>query len=147
MNSWGAGIFVEKRMDYKEIAKKTVGHLYQAHGSIRTSGIDPLLIALVELRVSQINGCAYCCRFHAGELREMGMLQEVVDQVPGFRHAADFTLQQRLVLQYAEDVVGLRGDARMLKEHFSEREIVELTSSIALMGALNRLRMILTDIS
>lgn len=134
-------------MDYKEIAKKTVGHLYQAHGSIRTSGIDPLLIALVELRVSQINGCAYCCRFHAGELREMGMPQEVVDQIPGFRHSTDFATKQRLVLQYAEEVVALRGDANVLREHFTEREIVELTSSIALMGALNRLRMVLTDIS
>ncbi len=133
-------------MDYKEIAKKTVGHLYQAHGSIRTSGIDPLLIALVELRVSQINGCAFCCRFHAGELREMGMPQDLVDQVPGFRHAADFTLRQRLVLQYAEEVVALKGDAQLLADHFSQREIVELTSSIALMGALNRLRMVLTDI-
>jgi AhpD family alkylhydroperoxidase len=134
-------------MDYREIAKKTVGHLYQAHSSIRTSGIDPLLIALVELRVSQINGCAFCCRFHAGELREMGMPQDVVDQVPGFRHSGDFTGQQKLVLQYAEDVVGLKGDAHLPAEHFSQREIVELTSSIALMGALNRLRMVLTDIS
>lgn len=134
-------------MDYKEIAKKTVGHLYQAHASIRTSGIDPLLIALVELRVSQINGCAYCCRFHAGELREMGLPQPVIDQIPGFRHSTDLTTKQRLVLEYAEDVVGLRGNARLLKAHFTEREIVELTSSIALMGTLNRLRMVLTDIS
>jgi len=133
-------------MDYKEIAQQTVGHLYQAHSSIRKSGIDPLLIALVELRVSQINGCAYCCRFHAGELREMGMAAEVVDQVPGFRHSTAFTVKQRLVLQYAEEVVALKGDVELLRADFSEREIVELTSSIALMGALNRLRMILTDI-
>ncbi|RFM37113.1 carboxymuconolactone decarboxylase family protein [Chitinophaga silvisoli] len=132
-------------MDYKQIAQQTVGHLYKAHSSIRTSGIDPLLIALVELRVSQINGCAYCCHFHAGELREMGMPAAIVDQIPGFRHSKDFSLQQRLVLQYAEDVVGLKGDVQLLSAHFSEREIVELTASIALMGALNRLRMILAD--
>ncbi len=132
-------------MDYKEIAKQTIGHLYQAHSSIRSSGIDPLLIALVELRVSQLNGCAYCCRFHAGELREMGVPAAIVDQIPGFRHSKDFSLQQRLVLQYAEDVVALKGDVQSLTAYFSEREIVELTASIALIGTLNRLRMILAD--
>ncbi|WPV70273.1 carboxymuconolactone decarboxylase family protein [Chitinophaga sp. LS1] len=134
-------------MDYKEIAKKTVGYLYQAHGSIRNSGIDSLLIALVELRVSQISGCAYCCQFHAGELREMGMPQEVIDQIPGFRHSTDFTAKQRLVLEYAEAVTGLKGNIQLLTNYFTEREIVELTTSIALMGTLNRLRMILTDIT
>ncbi|WP_228437699.1 carboxymuconolactone decarboxylase family protein [Chryseobacterium sp. 7] len=44
-------------MNYKDIAKETIGNLYKAHHSIRKSGIDEKLIALVELRVSQINGC------------------------------------------------------------------------------------------
>lgn len=51
-------------MNYKEIAKETIRNLYRAHNSIRKSGIDEKLIALVELRVSQINGCAYCCSYH-----------------------------------------------------------------------------------
>ncbi|WP_336703442.1 carboxymuconolactone decarboxylase family protein [Chryseobacterium indologenes] len=60
-------------MNYKEIAKETIGNLYKAHHSIRKSGIDEKLIALVELRVSQINGCAYCCSYHAKELSDFGL--------------------------------------------------------------------------
>jgi hypothetical protein len=51
-------------MNYKEIAKETIGNLYKAHSSIRKSGIDEKLIALVELRISQINGYACCCNYH-----------------------------------------------------------------------------------
>ncbi|MBC9796456.1 carboxymuconolactone decarboxylase family protein [Sinomicrobium weinanense] len=134
-------------MDYKEISKRTIGHLYQAHNSIRNSGIAPQYIVLAELRVSQLNGCAYCCRFHTGELREIGMTPEFIDSIPGFRHSSAFSNKQRLVLEFAEAVSGLEGNIPAIREAlsacFTEKEITELTASIALMGALNRLRIVL----
>ncbi|MFC4951741.1 carboxymuconolactone decarboxylase family protein [Acinetobacter puyangensis] len=136
-------------MEYKDIAKKTIGHLYLAHTSIRSSGIDTKLIALVELYVSQVNGCAYCCAFHAQELREMGITQELIDKIPGYKHSSAFTPQQSIVLEWAEAVITLseRIDTlkTQLRDYFNDREIVELTASISLMGALNRLRITLAD--
>ncbi len=67
-------------MNYKEIAKETIGHLYKVHTSIRKSGIDEKLIALVELRISQINGCAYCCIYHAKELSNFGFERDIIKQ-------------------------------------------------------------------
>jgi len=136
-------------MDYKEISRKTVGHLYQAHSSIRNSGIDNKLIALVELRISQLNGCSYCCSFHANELREMGIESSLIDKIPGYKHSVSFDNRQVLVLKWADAVTGLTDDIdsllKELKQEFSEKEIVELTSSISLMNALNRLRISLGD--
>lgn len=136
-------------MDYKEISRKTVGYLYQAHSSIRNSGIDNKLIALVELRISQLNGCSYCCSFHANELREMGMELSLIDKIPGYKHSVSFDNRQVLVLKWADAVTGLTDDIdsllKELKQEFSEKEIVELTSSISLMNALNRLRISLGD--
>ena len=136
-------------MDYKEISKKTVGYLYQAHSSIRNSGIDNKLIALAELRISQLNGCSYCCSFHANELREMGVELSLIDKIPGYKHSVSFDNRQVLVLKWADAVTGLTGDIssllKELKQEFSEKEIVELTSSISLMNALNRLRISLGD--
>ncbi|WP_265131176.1 carboxymuconolactone decarboxylase family protein [Chryseobacterium oranimense] len=129
-------------MDYKEISRKTVGHLYN-------SGIDNKLIALVELRISQLNGCSYCCSFHANELREMGMELSLIDKIPGYKHSVSFDNRQVLVLKWADAVTGLTDDIdsllKELKQEFSEKEIVELTSSISLMNALNRLRISLGD--
>ncbi|ASK32611.1 carboxymuconolactone decarboxylase [Chryseobacterium sp. T16E-39] len=136
-------------MDYKSIAKKTLGHLYQAHSSIRNSGIDNSLIALVELRISQLNGCAYCCSFHSQELRDMGIEQSLIDKIPGYKHSESFNNRQLLVLKWADAVTCLTDNRDelfiKLQSEFSEREIVELTASISLMNALNRLRISLGE--
>lgn len=136
-------------MNYKEIAKETIGYLYKAHNSIRKSGIDERLIALVELRTSQINGCAYCCSYHAKELSDFGFEQDVINRLPGWKHTNVFNDQQKLVLEWAEAVVYSKDDwentKTKLTEQFSEREIVELTASITLMNALNKLRITLAE--
>lgn len=136
-------------MDYKEISKNTIGLLYRAHASIRAADLDEKLIALAELKVSQLNGCAYCCSFHAAELREMGMDNTLIDKIPGYRHSGSFSREQRAVLRWAEILTLLREDQEQalseLKELFSEKQIVDLTAGISLMNALNRLRISLGD--
>lgn len=136
-------------MNYKEISKETIGHLYKAHTSIRKSGIDEKLIALAELRVSQINGCAYCCSYHAKELLDFGFEQDVINRLPGWRHTKVFDSRQKLVLSWAEAILNTNDDWHETKEklssHFTEREIVELTASITLMSALNKLRITLAE--
>lgn len=136
-------------MDYKTISKETIGFLYQAHTSIRKSGLDNKLIALAELRVSQLNGCAYCCSFHNQELRNMGLPQEVLDRLPGWKHSNAFDHQQELVLQWAEAITLMQEDLPSLREkldkQFTPKEVVELTASISLMNALNRLRITLGE--
>lgn len=136
-------------MNYKEIAKETIGHLYKAHTSIRKSGIDEKLIALAELRVSQMNGCAYCCSYHAKELFNFGIEQDTINQLPGWKHTNVFNTKQKLVLEWSETIINKNNDWQTVKEKlqqfFTEREIVELTASITLMSALNKLRITLAE--
>nr|WP_315032574.1 carboxymuconolactone decarboxylase family protein [uncultured Chryseobacterium sp.] len=136
-------------MDYKEIAKETIEHLYKAHTSIRKSGVDQKLIALVELRVSQINGCPYCCSYHAKELLHFGLPQDTINRLPGWKHTLAFDPLQKLVLSWVEAVLENKDECQSIKErlkdHFTDREIVELTTSIALMSALNTLRITLAE--
>ncbi|MDW9382439.1 carboxymuconolactone decarboxylase family protein [Chryseobacterium sp. JV558] len=136
-------------MNYKEIAKETIGHLYKAHTSIRKSGIDEKLIALVELRVSQINGCAYCCSYHAKELSNFGFEQDIINRLPGWKHTNAFDSQQKLVLEWTEAIIYNKDEWQNIKskliEQFTEREIVELTASITLMNTLNKLRLALAE--
>ena len=136
-------------MDYKTISKETIGFLYQSHASIRKSGLDNRLIALAELRVSQLNGCAYCCIFHSSELREMGINQDLLDRMPGWKHSGMFDPQQLLVLQWTEAVTLLQDNLEVLRAtldlHFTAKEVVDLTTSISLMNALNRIRITLGE--
>ena len=136
-------------MNYKEIAKQTIGNLYKAHTSIRKSGIDEKLIALAELRVSQINGCAYCCSYHAKELLNFDIEQDVINKLPGWKHTNAFDVKQKLVLSWAEAITYNNDNEQEIKErvlqHFTEREFVELTASITLMSTLNKLRISLAE--
>lgn len=79
----------------------------------------------------------------------MGISQEVIDKIPGYKHSNVFSKKQFLALELAEAVTFLSEKIEPVKTHlaeyFSEREIVELTTSISLMGALNRLRITLGD--
>lgn len=91
-------------MNYKDIAKETIGNLYKIHTSIRKSGIDEKFIALAELRVSQINGCACCCSYHAKELSNFGFDQDIINRLPDWKHTKVFNEQQKFVLSWAEAI-------------------------------------------
>jgi AhpD family alkylhydroperoxidase len=136
-------------VDYKSVSKDVIGHLYKAHHAIRVSEIDEALVALAELRVAQLVGCAYCCAFHSGELRQMGVDQSVIDKIPGWRHSSAFDAKQLLVLEWTEALTTPSGDLEDLRARlaqvFPEKDLVDLTASISLMNALTRLRIALGE--
>ncbi|WP_295518328.1 carboxymuconolactone decarboxylase family protein [uncultured Pseudomonas sp.] len=103
------------------------------------------LVELVYLRISQINGCAFCLGKHAQTLREQGVAQAKLDRLAGWRISELFDARERAALEWAETLthVSDKGapDAlyEPLKAHFSDAEISDLTMAVALMNAFNRL--------
>src|SRR6202030_3374430 len=71
---------------------------------IASSGLAPRLRALVELRVSQINGCAYCVDMHSQEARQAGETQQRLDCLPVWRETSFFDDRERSALAWAESV-------------------------------------------
>jgi len=136
-------------MDYIKISQETIGHLYKAHTSVRKSEIDIKLLALTDLRVSQLNGCAYCCSFHSNELREFGIEQNVLDKLSGWKLSDAFDEKQKLALEWAEAITKMETDLTAIRKRleivFTEKELVDLTASISIMNTLNRLRITLGD--
>jgi len=136
-------------MDYKAISPDAIGYLYKAHQQFRKNVKEERLLVLAELRVSQLNGCAFCCGYHAAEMRQLGVQQELLDELPGWRLSGRFTPKEKLVLQWAEEVtaIGTASPATLqqLEQFFSQQEVVDITAGIALMNALNRIRITLGD--
>lgn len=136
-------------MDYIKISQETIGHLYKAHTSVRKSEIDIKLLALTDLRVSQLNGCAYCCSFHSNELREFGIEQNVLDKLSGWKLSDAFDEKEKLVLEWAEAITKMETNLTAIRKRleivFTEKELVDLTASISIMNTLNRLRITLGD--
>jgi AhpD family alkylhydroperoxidase len=136
---------MSQRIDYNAVAPAGMKTLGTVYGYVRQSGLPTRLIDLVHLRVSQINGCAYCMDLHSRELLAAGLAVEHLVLVAAWREAGDiFDEQERTALAWAEEVTRL-GDHGVPGETyeaavalFGAKLLVDLTIAIALMNAYNR---------
>jgi len=109
------------------------------------ASIDPKLRALIELRVSQINGCLYCVNMHSTQARDLGETQQRLDCLCAWWESDFFDAAERAALAWAEaltDIAHSRApDAtyEALAPHFTEQQIVDLTLIVATMNAWNRI--------
>ena len=131
------------RVDYIEINKRALDLLLSVKKHV--TAIDNGLKALVEIRVSQINGCAYCVDLHTAEARQLGAPQQLLDCLPVWRESQLFSEYEMAALDWAESVTNIssepdiEGKLKVLLSHCSEIEAVDLTLVISLINALNRL--------
>lgn len=122
---------------------KTVDNVY-AH--VMESGLSKVLIDLVFLRVSLINGCAYCIDTHSKELLDNGVAIEKVALVPVWREGDRlFDDNERTALAWAETVTRVAetgvpdADYDAASSVFDEAKLTELTIAIGLISAYNRM--------
>jgi AhpD family alkylhydroperoxidase len=108
--------------------------------------LDPGLRALVELRASQINGCAFCLAMHVDEGREAGIDQLKLDTVAAWRDVDAFEPRERAALALTEAMTRLadRGQVddavwAVAREHFDDPELAALVQVIAIINAFNRI--------
>jgi len=138
------------KVNYTEINKRAVDLLLSIKKHVPT--IDPNLKALVEIRVSQINGCAFCVDLHSIEARQMGEIQQRLDCLPVWKKSQLFSESEMVALNWAEIVTNISTEPdidqklKVLLEHYSEAESVDLTLIISLMNCLNRLAISFGDI-
>jgi AhpD family alkylhydroperoxidase len=137
---------MSNRIDYTKAAPEG----YKAFAGVRLylqkCGLPPELIDLVYLRVSQINGCAYCIDLHSRDLLKLGFTVDKLVLVPVWYEAGGvFSARERAALAWAETVTRV-ADTRVpdsayeaATAEFNEKELSDLTYAIALMNAFNRL--------
>ncbi len=133
------------RLPYTTLSPEAYQGLGATKKALLKSSLGKQLIELVYLRVSQINGCAYCLEMHAAALRTGGMPDAKVDSLAGWRVSPHFSDRERAALSWTESLVDVAHthapDAEFdpLKAHFTDAEIADLSFAIALMSAFNRL--------
>lgn len=135
---------MQARFDFYKASPETMKAMFGAQKVIQATDLDERLIKLVELRASQINGCAFCMHMHAGDARKAGVPDEVLDTVAGWREAPWFSDRERAALAWTEQLTRLserRDDSReydRLATHFSEKERTDLTYLIGVINMWNR---------
>ena len=137
---------MQQRLDYTKASPGGVKAFGSVYGYIMQSGLDAGLVELVYLRISQINGCAYCLDMHTRELHGRGVPIEKLALVQAWREAGElFSETERAALAWSETVtlVAQTGvpDAEFAaaSKVFDEKQLSDLTMAIGLMNAYNRL--------
>jgi uncharacterized peroxidase-related enzyme len=134
------------RLPWNTLAAQQYKSLQAVSVASAHSSIGRQLVELVQTRVSQINGCAYCLDMHARELRKGGESWKRLNVLSAWRETTFFTPKEQAALAWAESLTRLPDghadrDAEFaaLQAHFSDQEIVELTWAIAAINAWNRM--------
>ena len=113
---------------------------------VQKSGLAPGLLDLVNQRVSQINGCAYCLDMHSKDLRARGETEQRIYMLSAWREVPDlYNARERAALAWAEAVTRLTDQEvsdevyDQARAEFSDKELSQLTLAVVAINAWNRL--------
>jgi AhpD family alkylhydroperoxidase len=121
-----------------------IQHLNEA---IQAGGVDPLLLELVHLRASQINGCSPCVFAGVASAKKRGETEERLHNVVTWRETPFFTEEERAALALTEAATRIQDGAPGVTDeiwdaaaaHFDEKQLSAITLEIAITNFFNRI--------
>jgi len=135
-----------QRIDYTKASPEGYKAFTGVYLYLQKCGLAHDLLDLVKLRASQINGCAFCIDMHSRDLLKHGVTAGKLALVPVWRETGElFTPRERIALAWTETVTHVAetrvpdADYEAAAAEFSDKELADLTYTIALLNAFNRL--------
>lgn len=132
------------RLNYMQQSPDLFKKLVDLSMAIAASGIEPELSSLVDIRASQLNGCAFCLDMHVKEAKLHGERELRLHHVAIWRESPLFTSKERAALAFTEALTQIAptGISDQLyaevREQFSEKELSTLTFRVMTINAWNR---------
>ncbi len=136
---------MKPRLNYAQVAPGVYDAMEALEKYLGTCGIEESLLHLVRLRVSQINGCAYCLDMHWKDLRALEESEQRLYSLDAWRECPYYTERERAALAWAEAVTrvaeGHVPDAvfEEARRQLSEKELADLTLAVTAINSWNRL--------
>ncbi|RYF82710.1 MAG: carboxymuconolactone decarboxylase family protein [Comamonadaceae bacterium] len=134
------------RLSWSRIAPKAYRAMAGVNAAIAGHSLGARLYELVQARVSQINGCAFCLDLHVRDLRKAGEGWQRINSLATWREVGFYDAREQAALNWAESLTRLADDHgdreaafAQLQTQFSDAEIVDLTVLIAQINAWNRM--------
>jgi AhpD family alkylhydroperoxidase len=136
---------MEPRIDIMSVNPGALGAMLGLSNYLSQSGLDKKLIDLINLRVSQINGCAYCIDMHWKDLRAAGETEQRLYGLDAWRESPYYTEPERAALGWAEAVTQITNGHvpddvfEEAKRHFKDQELADLALAVVAINGWNRL--------
>ena len=131
-------------------AAKVAKRFYNAALPLEASTLPKILRELVQLRVSQINGCGYCIDIHTKEAAAAGETPLRLNLVAAWRESTVFTAAEQAALALAEEGTRL-ADASpgvsdetwaQVRQHYDDDQTGALVCVVSMINAATRMNVI-----
>lgn len=136
---------MSQRLDYYSTSPNLSKKLFELSQAVKSSSLGNTLLDLVNIRASQLNGCALCLDMHCKEAKIHGERELRIYHVPIWRESTLFSDTERAALEWTEAVTKLSEHGiddevyDRVRAQFSETQISELTFAIGVINLWNRL--------
>ncbi len=137
---------VTQRMSIQDVDPEAYKAVLGLEKYVHSGNLDAGLLALMKIRASQINHCAWCLDMHVAEARKAGVDQRQLDVVAAWREApALFSAREQAALAFAEEVTLISQDGVSdevwdgLLAVFDQKEAVLLLMAVAAINVWNRM--------
>ena len=133
------------RIDHRKASPGALNAMFGLEHYIHSCGLPENLLHLVKLRVSQINGCAYCIDMHSKDLRAAGESEQRLYLLDAWREAPFYSERERAALAWAEALTLVtEGHVpyevyEQARTQFSEEELINLAVAVVAINGWNRL--------
>jgi len=132
---------MEQRLNFQAKGQNALKAVFGLGAYLKKSTIGKQLLELVNFRISQINGCAYCLDMHSKDLRAMGETEQRLYGLSAWRETPYYTERERAAFAWAEAVNACHVPDEVYQQalaHFSEEELVDLTLAVSTINTWNR---------
>lgn len=136
---------MQPRLDYWKASPDGLNAFRQLNTYVERCGLEHSLLELVKTRASHINGCSYCLDMHTKDARAAGETEQRLYTLSAWRETPFFSERERAALAWTEALTRISEHPiedvlyADLKQHFSEKEIVDLTLAVITINGWNRL--------
>ena len=136
---------MKARLDFKKVSPGAYEALKSVGKYLEGCGLEKSLMELVKIRASQINGCSHCLELHSRRARIQGETEQRVILLAAWRETDVYTQRERAALEWTEALtridLGRVSDEiyGFVRQHFSEKELVDLSLAVLSINDYNRL--------
>lgn len=140
-----AKVTVPERISVRASQPEAYRRALALAGAIADGGLERSLIDLLDVRISQLNGCAFCLQMHTTAARKRGESDARLHALNAWEEASVFTARERAALALAEAITLIREGHvpdpvwAQASEQFSEQELAALILNATMMNFWNRL--------
>ncbi|MCF8179390.1 MAG: carboxymuconolactone decarboxylase family protein [Sulfuritalea sp.] len=135
------------RFDLRNASPGGYAAMLGLNAQVHASGLDAGMLELIKIRVSQLNGCAFCIAMHVAAARKLGVGEQRMHLLAAWHEAPIYSAAERAALAWAEVLTRLPGGEvtdeayEQASTHFPGAQIVELSLAVVEINAWNRLMM------